>query len=121
MRITYFLFLVLFSIPMFALQPVVDIPCPNSPFECGSLEGEAERYYREEGEWKGVFTMQPVRSVHAGGNICHIRYNYFPVPGNGFRVDTGFDYRAFTFKLDKKTCKWKAYFMGDYLSGPLAK
>ncbi len=94
--------------------------CQKEIFYCEKHLSEIERFYREEGEWSGVFTMSPIRFVPVGKNICHVLYQYTPTIGS-YRTDTGNDYRSFYFEQNPKTCEWKVKYMGTYQSGYLAK
>lgn len=81
----------------------------------GGVLSSAQNYYNTQGEWKGVFTMSPIRSVSSGANQCDILYQYNPTPGSP-RTDTGQDKRRFTF-AQGPNCTWNVSSMGGFQSG----
>ena len=72
----------------------------------------AQKYYNEKGEWKGKYTMTPLKSLNRDSKTCDIRYKHVPVSGyNGY---TGTDFRTFEYNNKGDVVK-----MGGYKSGTL--
>lgn len=94
-------------------------PAPSA-FSCGQSQmSAAKTYYDTQGEWKGVFTMNPQRIADpkTGQKQCDVNYLYQPIPGNPQgRHDTGVDFRRFTYDDGGRAIN-----MGGYNSGTSAR
>lgn len=83
--------------------------------QCSNIINKFQDFYNTKGEWKGVFTMQPIRTNNVSPTECDVLYNYIPVPGGG-RGDTGQDKRRFSLQM-VNPCDWNVTGMGGYQSG----
>lgn len=83
--------------------------------ECEDVRDIVKDYYDNDGEWKNVFTMNPLKTNKVSDNQCDVYYDYIPVDGGG-RNDTGQDKRRFTLESDGN-CSWGVTLMGKYQSG----
>lgn len=84
--------------------------------DSASAKSEAKRFYDDEGEWAGVYTMSVDNSVSVNDNTCDVAYTYTHLT-NG---SSGPDYRRFTYAQDPVSCDWTSTGMGDYQSGGTA-
>jgi hypothetical protein len=73
-------------------------------------------YYDNKGQWKGRYTMTPIRGAKSSSTSCDVRYAYIPVGGS---TATGVDYRRFLFAYNTSTKKWNVTAMGAFQSGKL--
>ena len=87
--------------------------CP--PLNCLDAGDTIKNFYNSEGEWKNVFTMNPLKFNKINNNECDVLYNYNPVLGSS-RTDSGEDKRRFTLSQDN-SCKWNVQSMGTKMSG----
>lgn len=91
-------------------------PC-TTQIDCNATAvlNEAKRYYDQEGQWKGVYTMAPNRANRVNDTTCDVAYTYTKISGG----TTGPDKRRFTFQQNTTpgNCAWTATQMGAYQSG----